>query len=85
MSGIRIGTLYTENDDVVQALGKLGPFHSLPGIVQHQVAQLFQDRGVDSNATCALTNTMYWENSSHIRLVTFHSNTVSCLGTNAGQ
>ncbi|XP_068168986.1 1-aminocyclopropane-1-carboxylate synthase-like protein 1 isoform X2 [Antennarius striatus] len=44
MSGIRIGTLYTENKDVVEALACLGNFHGLPGTVQHQVAQLFQDR-----------------------------------------
>ncbi|XP_037538645.1 1-aminocyclopropane-1-carboxylate synthase-like protein 1 [Nematolebias whitei] len=44
MSGIRIGTLYTENRDVVEALAQLGSFHGIPGTLQHQVAQLLQDR-----------------------------------------
>uniref|UniRef100_A0A672FNC3 1-aminocyclopropane-1-carboxylate synthase-like protein 1 n=1 Tax=Salarias fasciatus TaxID=181472 RepID=A0A672FNC3_SALFA len=45
MSGIRIGTLYTENRDLVEALAQLGSFHGLPGTTQHQVAQLLKDRG----------------------------------------
>ncbi|KAM3870463.1 1-aminocyclopropane-1-carboxylate synthase-like protein 1 [Diretmus argenteus] len=45
MAGIRIGTLYTENRDLVEALGQLGAFHGVPGSTQHQVAQLLQDRG----------------------------------------
>ncbi|XP_061577494.1 1-aminocyclopropane-1-carboxylate synthase-like protein 1 isoform X2 [Cololabis saira] len=44
MAGIRIGTLYTENRDLVEALAQLGSFHGLPGTVQHQVARLLQDR-----------------------------------------
>uniref|UniRef100_A0A672FND4 1-aminocyclopropane-1-carboxylate synthase-like protein 1 n=1 Tax=Salarias fasciatus TaxID=181472 RepID=A0A672FND4_SALFA len=44
MSGIRIGTLYTENRDLVEALAQLGSFHGLPGTTQHQVAQLLKDR-----------------------------------------
>lgn len=45
MAGIRIGTLYTENRDLVEALAKLGSFHGVPGTTQHQVAQLLQDKG----------------------------------------
>lgn len=45
MAGIRIGTLYTENRDLVEALAKLGSFHGVSGTTQHQVAQLLQDKG----------------------------------------
>ncbi|KAM9352489.1 1-aminocyclopropane-1-carboxylate synthase-like protein 1 [Symphorus nematophorus] len=44
MAGIRIGTLYTENRDLVEALAQLGSFHGVSGTTQHQVAQLLQDR-----------------------------------------
>ncbi|XP_034540723.1 1-aminocyclopropane-1-carboxylate synthase-like protein 1 isoform X2 [Notolabrus celidotus] len=44
MSGIRVGTLYTENSDLVEAIARLGLFHSVSGITQHQVAQLLRDR-----------------------------------------
>ncbi|XP_029379261.1 1-aminocyclopropane-1-carboxylate synthase-like protein 1 isoform X2 [Echeneis naucrates] len=44
LSGIRVGTLYTENKDLLEALAQLGSFHSVPGSTQHQVAQLLQDR-----------------------------------------
>ncbi|XP_042266536.1 1-aminocyclopropane-1-carboxylate synthase-like protein 1 [Thunnus thynnus] len=44
MAGIRIGTLYTENRDLVEALAQLGSFHGISGTTQHQVAQLLQDR-----------------------------------------
>ncbi|XP_011474604.1 1-aminocyclopropane-1-carboxylate synthase-like protein 1 isoform X2 [Oryzias latipes] len=44
MAGFRIGTLYTENTDLVQALAQLGAFHCIPGTTQYQVAQLLQDR-----------------------------------------
>uniref|UniRef100_A0A3B5MUW7 1-aminocyclopropane-1-carboxylate synthase homolog (Arabidopsis)(non-functional) n=1 Tax=Xiphophorus couchianus TaxID=32473 RepID=A0A3B5MUW7_9TELE len=44
MAGIRIGTLYTVNTDLVEALAQLGSFHGLPGTLQHQVAQLLRDR-----------------------------------------
>ncbi|XP_059190395.1 1-aminocyclopropane-1-carboxylate synthase-like protein 1 [Centropristis striata] len=44
MSGIRIGTLYTENRDLVEAVAQLASFHGIPGTTQHQVAQLLQDR-----------------------------------------
>lgn len=47
MAGIRVGTLYTENREVVEAMAKLGAFHGLPGTTQKQVAQLLQDRGTD--------------------------------------
>lgn len=44
MSGIRVGMLYTENRDLVEALAQLGAFHTVSGITQHQVAQMLQDR-----------------------------------------
>ncbi|XP_037110456.1 1-aminocyclopropane-1-carboxylate synthase-like protein 1 isoform X1 [Syngnathus acus] len=44
MAGNRLGTLYTENQDIVEALAQLGSFHGISGITQHQVAQLLQDR-----------------------------------------
>ncbi|XP_068612971.1 1-aminocyclopropane-1-carboxylate synthase-like protein 1 isoform X2 [Brachionichthys hirsutus] len=44
MSAIRVGTLYTENKRVVEAIDCLGIFHGIPGTTQHQVAQLFKDR-----------------------------------------
>lgn len=44
MGGLRIGTLYTENQDLVEALAQLGSFHGIPGFTQHLVAQLLQDR-----------------------------------------
>lgn len=44
MAGIRIGTLYTVNRDLVEALAQLGSFHGISGTTQHQVAQLLQDR-----------------------------------------
>lgn len=45
MSGLRFGTLYTENRDVATAVASLCRYHGLSGLVQHQVAQLLQDRG----------------------------------------
>ncbi|XP_072291273.1 1-aminocyclopropane-1-carboxylate synthase-like protein 1 [Eucyclogobius newberryi] len=44
MAGIRIGTLYSENRGLVEALAQLGSFHGIPGPTQHQVAQLLRDR-----------------------------------------
>lgn len=44
MAGIRIGTLYSENTELVEALAQLGAFHGIPGPTQHQVAQLLRDR-----------------------------------------
>ncbi|KAK9516887.1 hypothetical protein VZT92_024795 [Zoarces viviparus] len=44
MSGTRLGTLYTENTDLVEAMAQLGAFHGVSGTTQHQVAQLLQDR-----------------------------------------
>lgn len=44
MSGIRVGMLYSENKEFVEALAQLGVFHGIPGATQHQVAQLLQDR-----------------------------------------
>ncbi|KAK5867635.1 hypothetical protein PBY51_012105 [Eleginops maclovinus] len=44
LAGFRIGTLYTENRDLVEALAQLGSFHGISGTTQRQVAQLLQDR-----------------------------------------
>ncbi|KAM8892320.1 1-aminocyclopropane-1-carboxylate synthase-like protein 1 isoform 2-T2 [Spinachia spinachia] len=44
MAGTRLGTLYTENTDLVEAMAKMGAFHGISGTTQHQVAQLLQDR-----------------------------------------
>ncbi|XP_005986972.1 1-aminocyclopropane-1-carboxylate synthase-like protein 1 [Latimeria chalumnae] len=43
-SGIRVGTLYLENQDVLRALGRLAYFHGVPGPMQYKVAQLLRDR-----------------------------------------
>lgn len=45
MSGLRFGTLYTENQDVATAVASLCRYHGLSGLVQYQMAQLLQDRG----------------------------------------
>lgn len=58
MAGTRLGTLYTENTDLVEAMAKLGAFHGISGTTQHQVAQLLQDRGTDPSFSWAL-----WENN----------------------
>ncbi len=63
MAGIRIGTLYTESRDLVEALAQLGSFHGISGTTQHQVAQLLRDKGTDPSFTCAFANTMYRENN----------------------
>nr|XP_023509678.1 1-aminocyclopropane-1-carboxylate synthase-like protein 1 isoform X3 [Equus caballus] len=44
MSGLRFGTLYTENRDVATAVASLCRYHGLSGLVQHQMAQLLRDR-----------------------------------------
>lgn len=67
MAGIKIGTLYTENRDLLEALAKLGPFHGIPGTTQHQVAQLLQDRGMDPSVTWAFATMMCWENNPPIK------------------
>ncbi|XP_058519126.1 1-aminocyclopropane-1-carboxylate synthase-like protein 1 isoform X2 [Ochotona princeps] len=43
MSGLRFGTLYTENQDVATAVASLCRHYCLSGMVQHQVAQLLRD------------------------------------------
>uniref|UniRef100_A0A671M710 1-aminocyclopropane-1-carboxylate synthase-like protein 1 n=1 Tax=Sinocyclocheilus anshuiensis TaxID=1608454 RepID=A0A671M710_9TELE len=45
MSGMRVGMVYSENRDLVQALDQLGCFHGVPGPTQYQMAQLLRDRG----------------------------------------
>lgn len=45
MSGLRFGTLYTENRDVATAVASLCRHYCLSGMVQHQVAQLLRDHG----------------------------------------
>ncbi|XP_066525560.1 1-aminocyclopropane-1-carboxylate synthase-like protein 1 [Hoplias malabaricus] len=44
MAGMRVGTVYSENRDLVDALDHLGNFHGVPGRTQHQVAQLLRDK-----------------------------------------
>ncbi|XP_051978385.1 1-aminocyclopropane-1-carboxylate synthase-like protein 1 [Xyrauchen texanus] len=44
MGGMRVGMVYSQNRDVVQALDKLGNFHGVPGLTQYQMAQLLRDR-----------------------------------------
>ncbi|KAF5916294.1 hypothetical protein HPG69_007376 [Diceros bicornis minor] len=44
MSGLRFGTLYTENRDVATAVASLCRYHGLSGLVQYQMAQLLRDR-----------------------------------------
>ncbi|XP_046926707.1 1-aminocyclopropane-1-carboxylate synthase-like protein 1 isoform X2 [Lynx rufus] len=44
MSGLRFGTLYTENRDVATAVASLCRYHGLSGLVQYQMAQLLGDR-----------------------------------------
>uniref|UniRef100_A0A4X2KRS2 1-aminocyclopropane-1-carboxylate synthase homolog (inactive) n=1 Tax=Vombatus ursinus TaxID=29139 RepID=A0A4X2KRS2_VOMUR len=44
ISGFRFGTLYTENQDVANAVASLGCLHGICGTVQYQVAQLLRDR-----------------------------------------
>lgn len=55
MAGFRIGTLYTGNRELVEALAQLGSFHGISGTTQHQVAQLLQDKGTHPGFTCAST------------------------------
>ncbi|XP_043938093.1 1-aminocyclopropane-1-carboxylate synthase-like protein 1 [Protopterus annectens] len=43
-SGIRVGSLYTENQDVLSAVAQLAFLHGVPGPTQHKVAQLLRDR-----------------------------------------
>ncbi|KAM8861183.1 1-aminocyclopropane-1-carboxylate synthase-like protein 1 [Synchiropus picturatus] len=44
LSGIRIGALYSKNRDLVDAVAKLGVFHSISGATQRQMARLLHDR-----------------------------------------
>nr|XP_058925910.1 1-aminocyclopropane-1-carboxylate synthase-like protein 1 isoform X2 [Kogia breviceps] len=44
MSGLRFGTLYTENQDVATAVSSLCRYHGLSGLLQYQMAQLLRDR-----------------------------------------
>ncbi|KAM5248416.1 1-aminocyclopropane-1-carboxylate synthase-like protein 1 [Ctenodactylus gundi] len=44
MSGLRFGTLYTENQDVATAVASLCRYHGLSGLLQFQMAQLLRDR-----------------------------------------
>ncbi|XP_063083866.1 1-aminocyclopropane-1-carboxylate synthase-like protein 1 isoform X1 [Cavia porcellus] len=44
MSGLRFGTLYTENRDVATAVASLCRYHGLSGLLQFQMAQLLRDR-----------------------------------------
>ncbi|ELW48820.1 1-aminocyclopropane-1-carboxylate synthase-like protein 1 [Tupaia chinensis] len=44
MSGLRFGTLYTENQDVATAVASLCRYHGLSGLLQSQMAQMLRDR-----------------------------------------
>ncbi|XP_006865186.1 PREDICTED: 1-aminocyclopropane-1-carboxylate synthase-like protein 1 [Chrysochloris asiatica] len=44
MSGLRFGTLYTENQDVSVAVASLCRYHGLSGLLQYQMAQLLRDQ-----------------------------------------
>ncbi|XP_051545648.1 1-aminocyclopropane-1-carboxylate synthase-like protein 1 [Myxocyprinus asiaticus] len=44
LSGMRVGMVYSENRDLVQALDQLGSFHGVPGPTQYQMAELLRDR-----------------------------------------
>lgn len=46
MAGIRLGTIYSENTELIEALDQLGCFHGVPGPTQHQVSQLLKDQGI---------------------------------------
>ncbi|NWW54077.1 1A1L1 protein, partial [Pedionomus torquatus] len=59
VSGIRFGTLYTENQDVANAVASLCYFHGVCGPVQYKVAQLLKDRGE--------LVALYWINQVYLR------------------
>ncbi|XP_062423593.1 1-aminocyclopropane-1-carboxylate synthase-like protein 1 [Rhea pennata] len=44
MSGIRVGVLYTRNDEIRKAVNQLAVFHGCPGPVQHVLSQFISDR-----------------------------------------
>ncbi|PNJ68564.1 ACCS isoform 5 [Pongo abelii] len=62
MSGLRFGTLYTENQDVATAVASLCRYHGLSGLVQYQMAQLLRDRGdclgLTGSTRCTCRKTM---------------------------
>uniref|UniRef100_A0A8D0CH60 1-aminocyclopropane-1-carboxylate synthase-like protein 1 n=1 Tax=Scleropages formosus TaxID=113540 RepID=A0A8D0CH60_SCLFO len=43
-AGMRVGTVYSHNKDLVAALDQMGFLHGVPGPTQHQVARLLRDR-----------------------------------------
>uniref|UniRef100_A0A4W4GQ00 Aminotransferase class I/classII large domain-containing protein n=1 Tax=Electrophorus electricus TaxID=8005 RepID=A0A4W4GQ00_ELEEL len=43
MAGVRVGVVYSENTDLVQALDRLGNLHGVGGPTQHQVALMLRD------------------------------------------
>ncbi|XP_064169946.1 1-aminocyclopropane-1-carboxylate synthase-like protein 1 isoform X2 [Anguilla rostrata] len=43
-AGLRMGVVYSQNQDFVLALTQLAFYHGIPGPAQHQVAQLLRDR-----------------------------------------
>nr|XP_033787036.1 1-aminocyclopropane-1-carboxylate synthase-like protein 1 isoform X1 [Geotrypetes seraphini] len=44
MAGIRVGILYTKNQEIFKAVGQLATFHGCPGPVQYVLSQLLSDR-----------------------------------------
>lgn len=67
VSGIRFGTLYTENQDVANAIGSLCYFHGVCGPVQYKIAQLLRDRG----ETQSVKGPQYSTLSSLLKLLLF--------------
>lgn len=75
VSGIRFGTLYTENQDVANAVASLCYFHGVCGPVQHKVAQLLRDRG----ESAAWYGILCWLCVSVPRGILVLSQAVSCV------
>ncbi|XP_012581128.1 PREDICTED: 1-aminocyclopropane-1-carboxylate synthase-like protein 1 isoform X2 [Condylura cristata] len=61
MSGLRFGTLYTENQDVATAVASLCRYHGLSGLVQYQMAQLLQDHGKENEEQARQNGANSWE------------------------
>lgn len=50
MAGVRVGTVHSENRDLIEALDQLGSLHGVSGPTQYQVSQLLKDRGTISKS-----------------------------------
>ncbi len=58
MAGMRVGMVYSENRDLVQALDQLGCYHGVPGPTQYQMAQLLRDRGTYFSLALSMFHSM---------------------------